>query len=657
MRLKHILIKDWACFRGEHILNLDPKVYAIVARHAQDPERSNWSGKSSLLEAIVFALYGVHRHRYEDDCISHGEPSMKVALQFSNGVEIERSRSRGKATSFFVWPDPGSTPSRNAEAEEEIGRFVGLTEKDFRATCYFEQRQMARFVLSDPSERMRTISAWFRLAPLEKCEAHVRELGAALEDKSKQIDGHLAAIEQREQAIAKELGFEQPPKPGALQERLEVEIRVQNDELMVGSSVVKKLETELEANAKIIANQASIAEYDQLVATGKAVRERMDKVKLPVLQQTWEAAVEKDREEGSKKDALAREKATKTTLARGKFDGVCPVAGIDCPAKDPINSERERNAKLLAEADKKYSEQYETWHRAREAERAAHSQLSEGKALESRLNNLRENARRLAPLAQAAKEGPDPVNPIEIRAKLDQARSEMLDARARLQRYTGWVEELDQAAKNKAALVAKKAEYATELGTYREAVVVFGKRGAQRRVAEGALSQIQDDANEVLRSCGVNLQVEARWSREGKDIATACDACGNPFPKSAKVKHCERCGAPRGNKLENKLDVVLSDRSGAAEDLAGASLQLAASRWLREERGTTWSTALLDEPFGALDAAHRKGFAAHLTSMLAGRYGFEQAFVVAHHASVLDALPGRIEIVSDGKWSVPRVAA
>jgi hypothetical protein len=103
--------------------------------------------------------------------------------------------------------------------------------------------------------------------------------------------------------------------------------------------------------------------------------------------------------------------------------------------------------------------------------------------------------------------------------------------------------------------------------------------------------------------------VTARWSREGDDLATVCEACGTAFPKSRKVKECARYGGARGPNLIEKLELDLSDRSGAAEDLVGGAMQFAAAAWLRRERGVAWSTAFLDEPFGSLDEAHRRGLA------------------------------------------------
>jgi DNA repair exonuclease SbcCD ATPase subunit len=97
------------------------------------------------------------------------------------------------------------------------------------------------------------------------------------------------------------------------------------------------------------------------------------------------------------------------------------------------------------------------------------------------------------------------------------------------------------------------------------------------------------------------------------------------------------------------LDVVLSDRSGAAEDLAGLAISLAASSRLRAERGSPWGVVCLDEPFGALDRSHRRSLAKGLVLMLVGQW--EQALVIAHDDATMDAMPGRIVIVGGSNGS------
>ena len=63
---------------------------------------------------------------------------------------------------------------------------------------------------------------------------------------------------------------------------------------------------------------------------------------------------------------------------------------------------------------------------------------------------------------------------------------------------------------------------------------------------------------------------------------------------------------------------------------------------------------MIDEPTGAMDAANRRAFAGKLPAMLGG-IGFTQSLVIAHYSETLASLPGRIEIISDGRRSVARV--
>lgn len=59
---------------------------------------SNGAGKSSLLEAITWALWGESRAAAEDDVINSGEKEVRVDFTFQNNQQkyrIIRSRIRG----------------------------------------------------------------------------------------------------------------------------------------------------------------------------------------------------------------------------------------------------------------------------------------------------------------------------------------------------------------------------------------------------------------------------------------------------------------------------------------------------------------------------------------------------------------------------------
>ncbi len=645
-------------FRGEHVLEFEAKAYAIVARRASDPESSNWAGKTSLLEAIVFALEGDHRFRTEDEWISIGEKHGEVELTFSDGRRIRRSRERGRRTNlyFFEAGEPEGAAMKE-EAQKKIDEAIGLTKEDFFHTCYFQQKHMARFIDADPADRMRVISAWLRLEPLEECERIAKTMAAVREEESKKDEGYLAAIAERESDVAKLATGGASNEPDiAMRAILEtrpflVELREK------ARGAVATVESMIERNATVMAGRARIGEYEAVVAEGKTLASEVKKKNLPMLRDGHRAAEQAASAKASDFATTTRDLEGKKQLAKGEFDGACPVAGIACPAKDAINADRANGRAIFEKARAAMTAKHGELTSAQEALQRSRAELQAAERMEQRLEALREQAKRLAGVAKAAKEAGEPLDQSALKNELEIARGRLYEAMQAIDRMDDWSKALSDAAKTRETILERRAGYAAELGILREAVTIFGKKGAQRKVAEGALAEIEEGANEVLRDSGADLSVQVRWSREGKGLASSCDSCGHPFASSAKVKHCERCGAPRGPKLESKLDVILSRQSGAAEDLAGAGFQLSASKWLRESRGTSWSTALLDEPFTALDKSLRRSFSTHLSAMLGGRYGFEQAFVVSHTLDTANALPGRIEIVSDGTWSVPRVVS
>jgi hypothetical protein len=132
MHIESVRLVNWGCFKGEHVLDLDAIPYAVVATREGDPERSNWNGKTMLLEAIPFALYGVHRHRLEEGWISKGEVESSVTLMF-DGWTVCRFRVPGKGTQLEVRmynrdlkPEFRGDEFKGDEAQRKIEELVGL---------------------------------------------------------------------------------------------------------------------------------------------------------------------------------------------------------------------------------------------------------------------------------------------------------------------------------------------------------------------------------------------------------------------------------------------------------------------------------------------------------------------------------------------------
>jgi hypothetical protein len=649
MHVKQLMVKGWKCYRDESRLNFAPIAYSVVASRDGDPEQSNWSGKSSLLEAVRFALHGEHTARTEDGWIARGQPEGGVALVLdhdSDEVVVERSRRRGKSTQLRV--KAGGADLKGDEAQRYVDSMLGLTREDFAATCYFEQRQMARLILAKPQERTDVVAAWLRLEPLIRAEEEARALLAEL---SGQALAFRSTAEREGEAVKRELGQHET------REALARAIERRQEDLERAEESLADARRASEAARKVVAARARVDEYDRIVREGKDLVEQLEGMDLAELGKAEQRLTTLERDLALEYGKKQREEQLNRKVALGQFDGVCPVAGIACPAKDEINTRSRASQRALKLAEEAARESLQRHGEAQLDLRAAQAKRQAAERLKARVDALREQVRGMRDDYRLAKQEAAPFDVQAIEALVQRCSDAVVQARVELEAMRGSLKRAAASECERYDCAQKGVAVERRLATAREAVLVFGRNGAQRRVAERAMREIEEGANYALEECGIDLRVEVRWSREGQGVARQCDECGQPFPSSLKVKQCGRCGAERGALLIHKLDLALSDRSGAAEDLAGAALQLAASAWLRAERGSAWGTAIIDEPTAQLDAGNRRAFMRHLAAMLRGRYAFEQALVVSHDPAATSMLPGRILVENREGVASARVLA
>ena len=642
--IERIALTNWLRFEGDHELLLGPKVYAICAEKVDDPERSNFLGKTSLLEAIWFALYGTHRHDREDDWITHGQREGSVTLTLSDGAMIRRSRKRGKSTQLLV------EGSAQKEAQRMIDdTLVGMTEADSVATWYFAQRELPRVVLQTPAERMKTVGAWLELEPLQRCEERARGILSEIGDHLRQLRRDEEMIIDQMNQFATAYGMEEDERSddrdqmaGFLQTARK--ILAETEQALVDAGEGAERLTKWR-QAKQLSEQ-----FDAIVTDGKQTRRELDA--------TWDDDVDPDRQMGAdhiyreavKGVGVARtELEQKRQLARGKFDGTCPVGDCPCPIVDDLNAQREKNADLHAATSERFATLQDEAIRLQGEAETIDERKRERDRLLYRVEDLRAKAAKLLPAHELIKEigsppEDDDSGDIEqLRLDRDSVALEAAGLERDLARF-------DELAARLEELRAEQVDIRERLAIARQAAWIFGRDGAQKRAAEQALAVIEHGANARLRQCEIDLTVSVRWGRtHSSKLAEQCEGCGGALPASKRVKECPDCGAERGPKVIPRLDVALSDRSGAADDIGGMAFQLSASDWLRTERDTRWGLACIDEAVAQCDARHRQQIGSHLATMLSG--SFRQALVVSHDRAFTDMMPGRIIIHADDKRS------
>lgn len=166
----------------------------------------NGAGKSSLLEAIAWAIWGESRVASEDDIIHIGTKEAKVDFIFSSREQVyrvirSRYRGQGSALELQVMTPAGfrTLTERSMRATQQlILQHLRLDYQTFVNSAYLRQGRADEFMLKRPSERKQI------LADLLKLDQYDR-LAEQAKDKSRQFKGQVELLEQSLKTIEAQL--------------------------------------------------------------------------------------------------------------------------------------------------------------------------------------------------------------------------------------------------------------------------------------------------------------------------------------------------------------------------------------------------------------------------------------------------------------------
>jgi DNA repair exonuclease SbcCD ATPase subunit len=404
MRIATLTMQNWMPYAGLQTLHLEGKAYSVVARLAGDDDRSNWGGKTALLQAPYFALYGEHPARTEDGWITEGAKEGSVSLLLTDGhdhINVDRARKRGKSTQLVVKHAKDArvgavVEMKGDEAQEFLNQRLGLTSQDFTATCYFAQRQMARMVLAKPQDRMDIVGAWLRLEPLIKAEEHVRK---ELADLSVEMDVIRQNLNTAQRMLDVELGNHDDSTgvvpvsttPEALLAALTVK-EVQLGELEKQKDQVGQ---RVQEARRLAVARSRVAEYERIVEAGTKVKAELEGTDLKALVAAEEEARQLEQDMAVLVGQYERDLQQKRKVALGQFDGVCPVAGIDCPATDTINKKTKGSRDAFAIAETTLKNGRSEYNILTDQHQEARRERTAAEALKIRLGALRDQVRAL----------------------------------------------------------------------------------------------------------------------------------------------------------------------------------------------------------------------------------------------------------------------
>jgi exonuclease SbcC len=120
----------------------------------------NGSGKTTILEAIAFALYSMGRTTREHMLSQHpvGRPQMRIELEFELGRHNYRVVRGRNSAELYLDGDPTPIASTPTAVTDRLQRIMGMSKDEFFKTYFTGQKELAAMAVMAAPDRGRFLS-------------------------------------------------------------------------------------------------------------------------------------------------------------------------------------------------------------------------------------------------------------------------------------------------------------------------------------------------------------------------------------------------------------------------------------------------------------------------------------------------------------------
>jgi exonuclease SbcC len=487
----------------------------------------NGSGKSSLLEACFFALYGSKALEGTlDDVISNGAEESEIDLWFTHADAAyhvhRRLRASGERTTTAdcVLEGPDTTVEGARDVRAFVVDLLRMDAEAFVNCAYVRQGEVNQLINASPAQRQDVIDDLLQLGRLEEYRDRAGDARLGIEDVRSEKRGELRKVES--QIEEKEADDPYAALDGLRSTLSEVDEKIDHYE----TQREKAQETKSEAEAVLEEYEAKRAELDSVTAD-------IDDLEAAIRE------AESERETLRERMTEARERIDEL---EGEIDDRLDAAGLDAATEAALDRRRD-------ELDEREAEIRET--------------RTEANASATGLRNQATN------LAEKADDLADRAADVEERA--EELRAEADDAEA--------------TAEERETRVADLESEATELAARFEDGSVDCGEAATRR---DDLRERRGEVRERVAELEAKLESAKERVAEAEALLAAgkCPECGQPVADSPHADPED--DRERVAELETELAdareqvTALDDRIDALDELVAAEERLAEIETERE---------------------------------------------------------------------------
>jgi len=541
------------------------------------------AGKTSVLDAMLFALYGkVPRVERYAELISLGSDRMSVMLDFRLGGKEYRvtrvGRRKGAADAQLADISMGGEVSLAGgvrEVNDRVEKLLGLSFEAFTQSVVLPQGEFMKFMKSAPARRREILRDLLRLHIYERMREHA---SSKQKDLAREVETLQGLLEQEYAGATQEALDKLQVDEAALAESLLAvagklkDWQTALEDLKVRHRLTKELETRLSRSRQLALEEPRVLAQEQRLKAARRVAPVLNLLQTAI--EAEQALSDAKRQQADASDALRR--------ARGAHE----EASLGLERAEKAASELPRLRERIGKLDEVKGQL-----KAREA---AEKRLEKARAqqgeLKAKLATARDDAKEAQARLKAREKDAAKVASALSGIGYDEARDEQLVtalmlANELVQKRDG-AEQASEEAKRAEAKVAELS-VATERAQEALALAKDRQKNAQQQVADR-----EAEAKDA------RLRNAAALLRHGLSTSEPCPVCDQPVMKRPKAH------APRSGGLEE-----------AEERLEQASADLAEARQAASDKQAKVDTArelLTGARAQAAEAKKKAGEAAKL---------------------------------------------
>jgi len=252
----------------------------------------NGAGKSSILEAVSFALFKQHSGKKIEQLITIGQTKMSVELEFvSNGrkYKVLRQRSKNVSKAKIEILEGGAFQPLSSGDKQVTDEVYGLLEMDgdlFLNAVYVRQGEIANLVDKTPAEKKQVIGKLLGIESLEKAWKNMLPLMNQYEMQKVKLEGKLESLdglndEIRSKKAEKEVIHQKVQDISSMVKKIKYEldaITKENNSLEEAKSAFEKTVNNIEAKKQIL--EKLNVDHEHLENQINEIRTKEDEIEL-----------------------------------------------------------------------------------------------------------------------------------------------------------------------------------------------------------------------------------------------------------------------------------------------------------------------------------------------------------------------------------------